>query len=766
MVKSIFIQIGYMDTLASKSMKRLTADVMESLMTSHQVATTMLRIEAESDEEKKNELKKGLPVVLFACQMPEDGVRPTAATAIPSGFCMHDWDGMPVSPREFYAEKIAGHEKELGIVLAHITPRGKGLRLVTVLEKGERIVDAQKRLASQFGMEQFADQKVKDLSRISFLPSIDYLLYVDKAGLFERVAVTETPVQAENANPSTPVATQRPTLVATAPKVAENFPYEDGIKYSDIIEALLNRIATQGQPQVGERNDDLYLLVRELRHICEYNFDKIYMLVAPYFPSLQDAEIRRTISSAISSTGRSITPVMLGVLNELKNALLMQNIEPETKRPKLPAVSEIEELVLSKYPKHLREQVYFSMLTIWGTYGTHIRFDYMDGRENSLSFMTSVVGKSGSGKAFAAHLFESLTKRIQAEDMLERMKADEYLSLCNRKGDNSEKPEDPRPRVRIYGDDITTSQLLEYLDNLKGEHGLQFTEEIARLQKAKKTIYGDNDDLYCKGFDNGVGGKESKSKQTRNIRIKIFLNTLFCGTPGAMHRFYNNPEGGLNNRVIFTFMPSVQLKGFPHYEKLNETEQKQLDEVIDRLIEAGKDGSKVRLPWLEEGITKINSKWSRDDDDNPNQVWRDLGKRSLVIAMRAGVLEWHLRGCPSDEKSQRDILKLVRWVADTVRRNMYLFSGDEYEAINERDNQLSQKHERQTKNKQLFAKLADEFTVQELATLRVQNGDNPDVRMVISRWVDHGMIEKIAQGRFRKRRQLQAKPFMSDENHM
>lgn len=92
-----------------------------------------------------------------------------------------------------------------------------------------------------------------------------------------------------------------------------------------------------------------------------------------------------------------------------------------------------------------------------------MRFDFADGRENSLSFMTAVVGKSGSGKAFAAHLFEQMIKRFRIEDAVERKKANDYLAMCNKISDASEKPDDPRPRVRIYGDDITTSQLLDYL---------------------------------------------------------------------------------------------------------------------------------------------------------------------------------------------------------------------------------------------------------------------------------------------------------------
>ena len=772
MIEENFIKIGYMDCRFEKSMKTLTAEVLKQLLTSEKVRQTMAHIEAETDQEKKGQWKKQLPVVLYACQMTATAERPTTdnGLGVESGFCLHDWDHMTESPRQFYSNHIAGHERELGIVLAHITPRGEGLRLVTTMHEGEQIVDCQARLASQFGMQQFADAKIKDITRLSFLPSQEYVLYLDEAGLFEHShpcrdaishlpndaapAQVENPSSESNAAPaqvgiSTQAADVRHEIVPQQ-NVAETFAYH-GIKYSLIIEALEKRLATQGVTKVGERNNVLFLMVRELRHICEYNFQTVYMLTAPYFPTLPDAEIRKTIGSAIATNGRTITPMMRGVLSELKNESIDQQDDPEVVQlPKLPKLAAVEEMLLSHYPKHLRAQVYMATLPIWGLYGTHIRFDYMDGRENSLSFMTAVVGKSGSGKAFAAHLFDQMTTRIRMQDALERQKADEYVAICNKASDDSEKPDDPRPRVRIYGDDITTSQFLEYLDNLKGEHGLQFTEEVARLQKAKRTLYGDNDDLYCKAFDNAIGGKESKSKQTRNIRIPIYLNTLFCGTPGAMHKFYDNPEGGLNNRIIYAFMPKLRMKGFPHYEMLTDTERAQFDEVCDRLIEAGKDGQKVRLPWLERDILMLKNKWDKEDDENPDEVWYDLGKRSLVVAMRVGVLEWYLRGCPTDQKQISEIGKVVKWMAEAMRQGVYTFCGKAYEEINEMDNVYQQSQSRMTKNKKLFSLLADEFTTQDLIALRLQNGASAKVAMVLSRWVADGLIRKVSDGRYQK----------------
>lgn len=754
------VQIGYMDSLTDKTMKPLTEEAFKTLISSESVRQTIASIEAEPDAEKKSELKRKLPVVLFACQMTENGERPTAQNklAVASGFCMHDWDHMPCKPQQFYMENIAGREDELGIVLVHVTPRGEGLRLITVMKGNEDVSAHQQQLAAEFGMEKFADAKIKDLTRLSFLPSDSYILYLNENGLFNHhIVVTPLPEEAFTPPASSAEGAKEGAdtdIVVTpqqAPPLAECMNYEN-LKFSSIIQLLETRIASEGKINVGQRNDVLYAMSKELRHICSYNFHSLYLLLSPYFSTLPDAEIRKTISSALGSTGSVITSLLKGVLNELQQTNLIGE-EEEAKQPKLPKLSQVEEMILTHYPSHLRSQVFLASLPIWGVYGTHIRFDYLDGKTNSLSFMTAVVGKSGSGKAYAAHLFDQMTKHLQLQDALERTKADEYLKEWNKSGESGTKPDDPRPKVRIYGDDITTSQLLEYLDNLEGEHGLQFTEEVVRLNKAKRTVYGDNDDLYCKSFDNSIGGKESKSKLTRNIRIPIYLNTLFCGTPNAMHGFYNNPEGGLNNRVIFTFMPNVSLKSIPRYTKFSKEDQALFDEVINRLMNAGKDGKLVELPWLEKAINGILKKWSEDDIENPNEVWRDLGKRALVIAMRVGVLQWFLRGCPAeDDKNEiRAILKVVRWTADVVRKNIYEFCGKEYEQLNNADNSIRERCKYNSKTKKLFSVLNQEFSTSEVITLRIQNGDSGNcVGSIISRWKSEGLIEKIGNNRFKK----------------
>ena len=71
----------------------------------------------------------------------------------------------------------------MGIVLVHVTPSGRGLRLVAVADAATgNLADNQARLSSQLGVE--PDKACKDASRCSFCPGIEDILFIDKEKLF------------------------------------------------------------------------------------------------------------------------------------------------------------------------------------------------------------------------------------------------------------------------------------------------------------------------------------------------------------------------------------------------------------------------------------------------------------------------------------------------------------------------------------------------------------------------------------------------------
>ena len=190
--------------------RECTPDLLNRAFDSVQVAQTCAEIEdaleahhrgeltKEEYETKKAELKKQLPVATFHATF-KNGRRKNE-DAIPSGMSIYDLDYIE-NPRAKWAE-IEARKKELGILLAHISPSLKGLRLVFRRPSlagrpplappawGEpsangvmSLAESQAWMAQQLGDTQY-DSCVKDYARCSFAVPREYVLWLDEEGLF------------------------------------------------------------------------------------------------------------------------------------------------------------------------------------------------------------------------------------------------------------------------------------------------------------------------------------------------------------------------------------------------------------------------------------------------------------------------------------------------------------------------------------------------------------------------------------------------------
>jgi hypothetical protein len=138
-------------------------------------------------ETLKAQKKKQLPI-LTPHAMFKSGRR-LNSDAVASGLSMYDIDHIS-DPRGFYEQRIAGREKELGIVMAHVTPSTEGLRLLFIVPQGMTLEEAQQWMSKQLDDYDY-DGCVKDLARCSFLVPRSYVVYMDFSVLFRSEGVKE-----------------------------------------------------------------------------------------------------------------------------------------------------------------------------------------------------------------------------------------------------------------------------------------------------------------------------------------------------------------------------------------------------------------------------------------------------------------------------------------------------------------------------------------------------------------------------------------------
>ena len=225
----------------SNEMQPCTPELLNAAMDSQQVADTCKEIADKLQQVKEGTLTReafeaikaklkaeNLPVVCFHATFT-DGHR-CNQSAVPSGLSIYDMDHLTCDPREYYFNKVAGREVELGIDYAHVSPSKEGVRLVFEIPQGMTLAEAQQWMASQLGDETY-DGCVKDLARCSFVVCRDYVLYYDEEELF---AEREVSMAVTNETIVTPVS-------ASLLPPADDQSFEDnfnGIKYPQIVRAM------------------------------------------------------------------------------------------------------------------------------------------------------------------------------------------------------------------------------------------------------------------------------------------------------------------------------------------------------------------------------------------------------------------------------------------------------------------------------------------------------------------------------------------------
>ena len=119
-------------------------------------------------------LKKRLPAFCFHAHF-KNGRRKNAE-AEKSGLCMFDIDDISNPQATF--DETRDRLKDLGVVLAHVTPSTRGLRYVFRVPEGMDITEAQQWFARQLDIRQY-DGCTKDMARISYAVTEKYILWAE-----------------------------------------------------------------------------------------------------------------------------------------------------------------------------------------------------------------------------------------------------------------------------------------------------------------------------------------------------------------------------------------------------------------------------------------------------------------------------------------------------------------------------------------------------------------------------------------------------------
>lgn len=689
---------------------------------------------AATDEIVRNNFKRNLAGASFSVESFENSKR-NQENAIQGDLVALDYDHLKSQGvdniKDYYDKYIHPKRYDIRLVWAYITFSKDGLRLVVKRPVDANITQTQKWVSYHVGLKE--DEKCQDTARLFFLPRMDETLFMDEEALFgekELPTYTIDPIASSVLQTGEQTAFIEPTEVEDM----ERF----GIKMKDLTERIVEKIANHPLPLVeGERNDTLLKAACKLQKI-DSDPNVLVGLLMNF--GLDKAEVTQIVRSSMRYKKEENDPVAPDVRKIIRELRIEAGLETsDGLLPCRPIPSKLPIGIaewVNAAPKGFAPAVIISILPLAGTIATGLRFNYVDGQEHSLSFMSHIVGEFASGKSFMKNVAACFLSRIRKKDAAAREMEDEYQRTLRRCKDESKLPEDPRPVIIEVPVNISIAKLLKRMAQAQGRHLIKVCDEIDTSTKANKAgAWSEHSDIDRYAFDNSYYGKDNIREDTYSGIVQVYCNSVTAGTYNATRKHYeHHVENGLVSRTCFAQLPSNFAGEMPVFKAFTTKQKSNIERAIDLLEMA--DG-KIKLPKLSKAIYEWIEEKKQLTLETMNDAVNAFFRRAGVIGFRAGALAYVLNGSRETQVGKDFAL----WVADYVLQQQVYLWGSYMEKKDEF---------KLTPLANTYQELPEEFTRKDLINLRLMNGQSDNIRMIIKRWKDRGLILQLEKNLFRK----------------
>ena len=689
----------------------------------------------------------------------------------PTGLVMIDIDGttpLDVAILKESIEKMKSELERLYVRLIHITPSGKGLRLLVCCH-ADGMEETIERCVHDLKLDAYGvvDPACKDLSRLSYLVPADYILYTE--GLFDEVP--EVSVQQMNQYKITGTTEKFSNENAKVGEVLsndekyKNFKY-NGVPLAQIVRDFIDE--TGGDPAGGTVHTFYNELIVLFRNLCNNDPKIVHAVLPSYNHGIEETWAQCVGLCGSNRTTRLDSKLYFWLKNKglLAERTRMEN-EEEPKAeplPKMPTLPPIFRQYVNSAPEDFKVPTVVALLPILGTLTSHLRATYFDDSEQSTEFISLLFAPPSSGKSFIKRL-SGLLQNLRDRDEISNAREAIWAETQKTKGANDKGEEQPHVSVRIVKPLISIPELLTKMRDNKGHHMYIEAEELDTFTKGNKGQGGDKSDLWRVTWDNGFYGQYYKSVNTFKGEVQMFMNLLFTSTQDQIDRFFKNVEDGLVTRFSVCPIENQTFAKFVPWKKIPKADQLQITNILTRLelknyklplkFDKGDlaDTSaadldklmaeqyefqpfehvdlsyiyKPLLDWLEEERIKSASTLNEARD-----VFR---RRAAVKGFRLALL-CHGLYANVGKREQQIITNFVKWFCTVDLRNSLYQFGERYNEVqqNAKKNAVPQA--------EIFNKMPDEFTKDELRVVLQRAYIKTPVKMVIHLWNKNKLIEK------------------------
>ena len=677
-------------------------------------------------------MKTALVQMNYSCLPNEDGsLKGSKRMSTTIGM---DVDHIPTEEMESTKQRILEKKDELGLLMLEESARGAGYHLVFRRRPELSQEDNLKWASDLLGVQY--DEGAKDITRVFFTTTTVQMAFLENS-IFEVQEVQEVNEEKQFSN------SQILDKNTPCPSFPSTFK---GLDYTSIIAEYWRR--TGGEPAEGERNDRLHKLAANLRAICD-DSEEWLLEVMPRF-GLPEQEMKSIIHSACKepTKGSRLMDDIVRVLNENENDNENdnenENLSPVTSHlspQKLP-IGLKESLV--GVPESMHMPVLCGVLPIAAAYADQVQVEYCDGNLHHLGLMSIIRGEQASNKSVVKNAVDVWKRQFEEEDALARKREEEWKERKKSRKANEKAPDDPHVLIRMVPVTVSCSTLLKRFKNAQGHTLYSFGEELDTLRKTNGAgSWSSKYDVYRLAFDRGEWGQDYNSDAAESGVVNVAYNWTMLGTNGAMRKCFksDNIENGLSSRILVAEMPDASFSKMPKFRHRSAEDEARIGQAVTRLrsVTGLVDTPRLRKA-IEEWVEQKRVEAAKDID-HVKDVYR---KRAAVIGFRCGVVFHLLSGKEKETKACLDFALLmadycldqqIKTFGDALR-NEYVCAEDECK--------------RRGTNHSVFDSLPPAFTLEDLRALKQGFCNESALRMIISRWMRDGWIEKTGRNHWSK----------------
>ncbi len=710
------------------------------------------KLKAEGRNDEADAKKRSLPIFIYQATFDEteskNGKKACwrkQQAAHLNGLVMLDIDHIekPVHvfskmPKEWFEDGAKNQ-----VMLVHITPSGKGLRVVfkADCEIGDLSAN-QHHLAQLLGVE--PDEACKDASRASFAPQQEEILFINDA-IFEyqnEEFDKRFGEQYRRPLPSSPVEGRGTTALplSSPPQQGEleGVSYR-GIPFSDIISEYWRR--TGGVPVDGERNVRLHKLAVNLRAICENEPNKL-LAVMPRL-GLPESEMRQLVESACKENPKDFT---YAIKNIVKDLLEERNIDDDTPEmpPEMPKkLPKLIQLLVSRTPDIYKPAVAHAVFPALAAHLFKVKFRYIDNVLHEATLMNVLMAGTGAGKDCISQPINYIMADIRKRDEENLERERQWKQEVNSKGANKDKRQRPEGLVIQEIDaDMTNPAFVLRMAEAGGHFLYTKMNEIDQFDALRGSGKGGQQfQIMCLAFDPGNRYGQTRvgtSSVTEKVCIRFNWNAATTIQKGQRY-FKNVLTDGPISRINFCTIPEREIGAeMPVYGTYDAAFEEELRPYIDRLNKAVGEIECPQAFRLAHETMEENAEFARLSQ---SRVFENLSFRGNVIAWLKGCLLY----VANDYKWDKTIEDFVRWSLQYDMWCKMQFFGDAIENADSIDN----KPHKGPRN--LLELLPEEFTLQEAVSVRRNQGmDAKGTTNMIRVWKHRGYILQITDYSYKK----------------